>query len=106
MPSGTASLAPRHGRLPGGWPCPALPAAGQSQDPHQQPSDLDVCKGKGKVTYGRGKGSPPGFNAVSFQSLDGSVQFVISATLATSNRDTALDPLLKKAGEAVLCPGK
>jgi hypothetical protein len=32
------------------------------------------------------------------------VQCVLSATLGTNNTDPAIDPLVKKAAEAVFCP--
>jgi D-alanyl-D-alanine carboxypeptidase len=52
------------------------------------------------------KGSAPGFNAVTFTSPDGRMQFALSATLAVSNLDESVHPLLVKAAEAVFCPQK
>lgn len=78
----------------------AEPRPGRPEDP----GDRRVCGQEG--AYAVNKGSSSGFNAVSYISRDGRVQFVISATLSTRNTDPALDPLLNKAAEAVLCPGE
>ncbi|WP_327581329.1 beta-lactamase family protein [Nonomuraea sp. NBC_00507] len=72
-----------------------------------KPADPSVCGGQGEAgqgQYGTVKGSASGFNAATYGSRDGRVQFVVSATLAVHNNDPALDSLLKKAAEAVLCP--
>ncbi|MBF8185036.1 beta-lactamase family protein [Nonomuraea sp. K274] len=77
----------------------ALNAGRVPGDPGQEPSDPRACG-----TYGLMKGSSYGFNAVTYKSQDAGVQFVVSTTLATSNQDPALNQLIKKAAEAVLCP--
>ncbi|MEV0830527.1 serine hydrolase domain-containing protein [Nonomuraea rubra] len=55
--------------------------------------------------YAPMKGGSPGFTALSYKNQDGSLQFIVSVTLGTRNQDPAVDPLVKKAAEAVLCPG-
>nr|WP_277350109.1 serine hydrolase domain-containing protein [Nonomuraea sp. FMUSA5-5] len=85
QPSGQPSGQPSEGG--GGRQQPALPCGGE-------PAIMPL------------KGSAPGFNAVTFTSPDGRTQFALSATLAVSNIDPSLDPLLVKAAEAVFCPQK
>ncbi|WP_165974939.1 serine hydrolase domain-containing protein [Nonomuraea deserti] len=81
----------------------ALNAGRPSSEPDRAPN-LDVCDDEG--TYGHAKGSSYGFNALTFSTRDGSVQLIMSLTLATEHSDPAIDPLSKKAAEAVLCPEK
>ncbi|MEU7855506.1 serine hydrolase domain-containing protein [Nonomuraea sp. NPDC049141] len=50
-------------------------------------------------------GSGPGFMAVTFTSLDGRLQFAVSATLNVSNMEYSPDAI-DQAAKAVICPGK
>ncbi|MFF4620869.1 hypothetical protein [Nonomuraea jabiensis] len=50
------------------------------------------------------KGGSTGFSALTYSSRDGSLQFVLSVTLGAQHTDPAIDPLVKKAAEAVLRP--
>ncbi|TDC00163.1 class A beta-lactamase-related serine hydrolase [Nonomuraea longispora] len=78
--------------LNAGRPAPEPP-------PGDKPADPRVCG-----EYGLVKGGSSGFSALTYNSPDGRVQFVLSATLGTANTNPAIDPLVKKAAEAVLCP--
>ncbi|MCK2221936.1 beta-lactamase family protein [Actinomadura sp. ATCC 31491] len=89
---GPPAITPQPGQ-PSGQP----PEGGGGQ---QQPALL--CGGQPAIMSVKGSG--PGFNAVTFVSRDGRTRFALSATLAVPNTDQALDPLLVKAAEAVLCP--
>jgi D-alanyl-D-alanine carboxypeptidase len=72
------------------------PAPGQLSEPRPDPR---VCG-----EYAPMKGGSPGFSALTYNNQDGSLQFIVSVTLGTRNNDPAVDPLVKKAAEAVLCP--
>ncbi|UBU18319.1 serine hydrolase domain-containing protein [Nonomuraea gerenzanensis] len=72
------------------------PAPGQPSEPRPDPR---VCG-----EYAPVKGGSPGFSALTYQNRDGSLQFIVSVTLGTRNTDPAVEPLVKKAAEAVLCP--
>ncbi|AQZ62441.1 hypothetical protein BKM31_14100 [[Actinomadura] parvosata subsp. kistnae] len=87
---------PRSAPQPSGQPSEG--GGGQPQRP------APPCGGEPAITSL--KGSAPGFNAVTFTTPDGRTQFALSATLAVSNIDPSLDPLLVKAAEAVFCPQK
>ncbi|MGP3932502.1 serine hydrolase domain-containing protein [Nonomuraea sp. KM88] len=76
------------------------PEPKSSEAPSRKPADSQVCGGE----YGTTKGGSSGFSALTYNSRDGSVQFVLSVTLGTNNTDPTIDPLVKKAAEAVLCP--
>jgi D-alanyl-D-alanine carboxypeptidase len=87
---------PRSAPQPSGQPSEG--GDGQQQQPAQP------CGGQPAIMSL--KGSAPGFNAVTFTSPDGRMQFALSATLAVSNIDDSVHPLLVKAAEAVFCPQK
>ncbi|MEO3789599.1 serine hydrolase domain-containing protein [Nonomuraea sp. B10E15] len=61
-----------------------------------------ICDGKGG--YFGVTGGGPGNKSTTYNTPDGRVQFALSATLAASNLDPELDPLMEKAAEAILCP--
>ncbi|TDC97565.1 class A beta-lactamase-related serine hydrolase [Nonomuraea deserti] len=65
-------------------------------------ADSQVCGGE----YGPVKGGSTGFSALTYTSRDGRVQFVVSVTMGANHTDPAIDPQVKKAAEAVLCPRK
>ncbi|WP_169789132.1 serine hydrolase domain-containing protein [Nonomuraea candida] len=90
---------PRSAPQPPGQPSGQPSEGGSGQ---QQPAL--PCGGKPLVMPL--KGSAPGFNAVTFTTPDGRMQFAVSATLAVSNLDESVHPLLVKAAEAVFCPQK
>ncbi|MFB4282753.1 MULTISPECIES: serine hydrolase domain-containing protein [unclassified Nonomuraea] len=60
----------------------------------------------GTIRVSQVKGSAPGFNAATFATTDGRMQFALSVTLAVPNTDDSLQPLLVKAAEAVFCPNE
>ncbi|MEO3876281.1 serine hydrolase domain-containing protein [Nonomuraea sp. B12E4] len=76
--------------------------AGQP-DPEPGPSRPDP---RACGEYSPVKGGSTGFNALTYSSRDGRLQFVVSATLGVRNGDPAVDSKIKKAAEAVLCPKK
>ncbi|MEO3799082.1 serine hydrolase domain-containing protein [Nonomuraea sp. B1E8] len=83
--------------LNAGRPAPEPKA---SEAPSQNPADSQMCG-----EYGTTKGGSSGFTALTYNSRDGRVQFVVSVTMGADHTDPAIDPLVKKAAEAVLCPG-
>ncbi|MGP3929133.1 serine hydrolase domain-containing protein [Nonomuraea sp. KM88] len=78
----------------------ALNAGRPAPPPSEEPSDKGVCGGE----YGSVAGSAPSFKAITYGSRDTGVQFVVSVTLGTAHNDPAVEPLIKQAAEAVLCP--
>ncbi|WP_165974793.1 serine hydrolase domain-containing protein [Nonomuraea deserti] len=80
----------------------ALNAGRPAPPPSEQPSGKGACGGE----YGVVAGSAPSFKAQTFGSKSTGVQFVVSATLATAHSDSAVEPLIRKAAEAILCPEK
>ncbi|MEV0385053.1 serine hydrolase domain-containing protein [Nonomuraea sp. NPDC050643] len=81
----------------------ALNAGRPPQDPGQPAPEPPAC---GRADgYGLAKGGSLGFTAMTYLSRDGRVQLAMSVTAATAFNDPALDALIRKAAEAVLCPG-
>jgi D-alanyl-D-alanine carboxypeptidase len=82
----------------------ALNAGRPPRDPNQPAPEPAAC-GR-EDGYGLAKGGSPGFSARTYLSSDGRVQFAMSVTTGTAHTDPALEPLIKKAAEKVLCPGR
>ncbi|TYB59806.1 beta-lactamase family protein [Nonomuraea sp. PA05] len=75
-----------------------VPREGGTPPPPQE----RLCGGEPALTAVLG--SAPGFNAATYFSPDGRLQLAVSATLAVSNTDPSLRPLLDEVAEAVFCP--
>ncbi|MEO3886588.1 serine hydrolase domain-containing protein [Nonomuraea sp. B5E05] len=82
----------------------ALNAGRPPRDPGQPAPEPPVCEREDG--YGVMTGGSFGFRSMTYSSRDSRVQFVLSNTLSADHGDPAIDPLIKKAAEAVLCPAK
>ncbi|MEV6159964.1 serine hydrolase domain-containing protein [Nonomuraea sp. NPDC052129] len=71
--------------------------------PPQPAPGSRLCGGEPPVQAIAGSG--PGFVAATFTSLDGRLQFAVSATLSMSNMDFS-PAAIDQAAKAVFCPGK
>ncbi|MEV0618166.1 serine hydrolase domain-containing protein [Nonomuraea sp. NPDC050404] len=77
-----------------------VPAEQQRELPRPMP---ELCGG----TVSSASGSGAGINSTTFSSADGRVQFAVATTLKIDNmKADAVGDAVRKAAEAVLCPGR
>ncbi|GAA5065971.1 serine hydrolase domain-containing protein [Thermocatellispora tengchongensis] len=72
--------------------------------PAPPPPAERLCGGDPVIS--QSSGGAPGYNATTFSSPDGRLQFALSTTLAVPNTDPAVTSLVEQAAEAVLCPAE